>query len=211
MKSGLISSHVISVSIPLEAANSGPPHIPIVERSLLLRCCGNLAFLFIQSQDKSSHLKIIWCTLNFPKLLYWTSCSSRLGTFFSRKSLEVKKAIFFHQRNQGSICVSCETRNCSACTAGVLASSRGKGDVSWFFSICGGNLAYNINLQWEWPFKTRVCSASSGLLSSCEGTLGFSSWLGRAIGTSLEPRQHNQGPLLVATVILGFLSIFKWS
>ena len=40
---------------------------------------------------------------------------------------------------------------------------------------------------------------------------GFSSRLGRAIGTPLEVRQDTQGPIQVATVILGFLSIFKRS
>ena len=40
---------------------------------------------------------------------------------------------------------------------------------------------------------------------------GFSSRLARAIGMTLEVRQHTQCPLLVVTVILGFLSIFKWN
>ena len=35
--------------------------------------------------------------------------------------------------------------------------------------------------------------------------------LGRAIGTLLEVRRENVGPFLVATVILGFLSIYKKS
>ena len=42
-------------------------------------------------------------------------------------------------------------------------------------------------------------------------TTGFSSRLGRAIGTPLEVRQQTQCPLLVVTVILGFLSIFNWN
>ena len=41
--------------------------------------------------------------------------------------------------------------------------------------------------------------------------MGFSSRLGRAIGTPLEVRQETQGPFPVATWILGFLSIFKRS
>ena len=39
----------------------------------------------------------------------------------------------------------------------------------------------------------------------------FSSRLGRAIGMPLGVRQETQGPFLVATEILGFLSIFKTS
>ena len=54
---------------------------------------------------------------------------------------------------------------------GNRASSRDEGEVSWFFSSCGGNLGYNLKLWRGWSFKTRVCSAMSGLLSSCDGHL----------------------------------------
>ena len=54
---------------------------------------------------------------------------------------------------------------------GNRASSPGKGDVSWDFSSCGRNLGYIIELQWGWPFETPLCSAKSGLLSSCDGHL----------------------------------------
>ena len=67
-ETGLFSSHVISVSIPLEAANSGPSHIPIVEGSVLLRCRRNLEFLLNRSQGKSSNLEMIWCTWSFPRV-----------------------------------------------------------------------------------------------------------------------------------------------
>ena len=40
-------------------------------------------------------------------------------------------------------------------------------------------------------------------------TSGISSTFGRAIRKLLDVRQETRGPLLVATVILGFLSIFK--
>ena len=61
---------------------------------------------------------------------------------------------------------------------GNRASSRGKGEVSWFFSSCGGNLGYILELRRRWPFKTRVCSATSGLLSTYEGHLRnlFEAW-----------------------------------
>ena len=42
-------------------------------------------------------------------------------------------------------------------------------------------------------------------------TLGFSSRLGMAIETPLKVRQEMQGPFPFATLILGFLSIFKRS
>ena len=56
---------------------------------------------------------------------------------------------------------------------GNRASSRGEGEVSWFFSSCGGNLGYILELGRGWPFHTRVCSETSGLLTSCEGQPGI--------------------------------------
>ena len=52
---------------------------------------------------------------------------------------------------------------------GNWASSQGEGEVSWFFSNCSGILGYILEVRWGWTFKTRVCSATSGLLSSYEG------------------------------------------
>ena len=49
---------------------------------------------------------------------------------------------------------------------GNQASSRGEGEVSWFFSSCCLNLEYILEFQRAWPFKTRFCSAMSELLSS---------------------------------------------
>ena len=51
---------------------------------------------------------------------------------------------------------------------GNRASPRSDGDVSCVFSSCGRNLEYILKLQREWPFKTCVCSATSGLLSIYE-------------------------------------------
>ena len=51
------------------------------------------------------------------------------------------------------------------------ASSHGEGLVSWFFSSCDGNLGCFLDLKRGWPFKTRVWSVTSGLLSSCKGHL----------------------------------------
>ena len=56
---------------------------------------------------------------------------------------------------------------------GNRASSRGEGEVSWFFSSCGLILGYILELRRGWPFHTRVCSATSGLLPSCQGQLGI--------------------------------------
>ena len=54
---------------------------------------------------------------------------------------------------------------------GNRASSRGEGEVSWGFSSCGRKLRYILKLRQGWPFKTHVCSAMSGLLSSYGGHL----------------------------------------
>ena len=35
-------------------------------------------------------------------------------------------------------------------------SSHGEWEISWFFSICGGNLGYMLHLLWGWPLKSRV-------------------------------------------------------
>ena len=48
---------------------------------------------------------------------------------------------------------------------GNRASFYHEGEVSWFFSSCGGNLCYILELRRGWPFKTRICSMTSGLLS----------------------------------------------
>ena len=49
------------------------------------------------------------------------------------------------------------------------ASFLGQGEISWFFSSCGSNLGYILELPRGWPFKIRVCSLTSGLLSSYDG------------------------------------------
>ena len=54
---------------------------------------------------------------------------------------------------------------------GNRSSSLGMGEVLWFYSSCGGNLVYILELQWGWLFKTRICSVITGLLSSYEGHL----------------------------------------
>ena len=54
---------------------------------------------------------------------------------------------------------------------GNRASSRGAGAVSWLFSSVSGNLGYILEFWQGWPFKPRVYSVTSGLLSSCKGHL----------------------------------------
>ena len=70
---------------------------------------------------------------------------------------------------------------------------------------------YVLELQQWWPFKTRVGSATSGLLSSCEEHFSVLLEAWEAIGMPLEVKQETQGPFPVDTGILRFLSIFKMS
>ena len=49
---------------------------------------------------------------------------------------------------------------------GNQASSPGEGEVSWFIPSCCLKKQYILEFQWTWPFKTRVSSATSELLSS---------------------------------------------
>ena len=62
-----------------------------------------------------------------------------------------------------------------------------------------------------WPFKTHVCSVTSGLLSTYEGYVRNleEEWHSNMDASRGEAR--DKGTFLVATVILGFLSIFKKS
>ena len=88
---------------------------------------------------------------------------------------------------------------------GIRASSPAEGDVSWDFSSCSRNLGYILELQRGWPFKTKLCSAKSGLLSSLDGHLRNL----RTIQTLLRVRRETKHPFLAGKVTLGCLSIFK--
>ena len=56
-------------------------------------------------------------------------------------------------------------------TQGNQASALAEGEVSLFFMICSENLGYILELWLGGPFKTRICSAMSGLLSLYNGFL----------------------------------------
>ena len=83
--------------------------------------------------------------------------------------------------------------------------------MSWDFSSCDRNLGYILELQRGWQFKTPLCSAKSGLLSSYEGHLRNLTKLESIIQTLLEVRWETKRTFVVPRNILGFLSIFKKS
>ena len=78
---------------------------------------------------------------------------------------------------------------------GNQASSRGEVGVSRIFSSCCGNLWYILELRRGWLFKTRVCSVTSGLLSTYEGNLRnhHESWQGNTDVSRVD--LGDQGPL----------------
>ena len=91
------------------------------------------------------------------------------------------------------------------------ASSRGEGEVSWFFLSYSGNLEYVLELRQGWPFKTSVCSVTSGLLSNYEGHISnlFKAWNGHRDAS----RGEAGDPVSLSSFHsdMGFLSIFKRS
>ena len=64
------------------------------------------------------------------------------------------------------------------------------------------NMGDILELQQGLPFKTRVCSATSGLLSSYEGHLRNLHEALQATRTLLEVRRETKRPFLVSTVIM---------
>ena len=71
---------------------------------------------------------------------------------------------------------------------GNRVSSHGEGAISWFFSSCGDKLFYIRELRPGWTFKTRVCSLTSGLLSSYEGPFRYlpEAWQGNTDASHIE-------------------------
>ena len=79
------------------------------------------------------------------------------------------------------------------------ASPHSEGEVSWFFLSYDG----------DGPSKLVSVQRSQDFCLVARNTSRFSSKFGSAIGTPLEMSRVTNGPFPVATVILGFLTIFK--
>ena len=60
------------------------------------------------------------------------------------------------------------------------ASSPDEGEISWFFSSCGGNLGFPLELRQGCSLNTRVFSVLSGLLPNFQRNFGIllESWQG---------------------------------
>ena len=74
-------------------------------------------------------------------------------------------------------------------------SFHGMREVSWVFLSGGGKLGHILELWQGWPFKTRVCSGTSGLLSSCEGQARNLLEVGQDNMDSSRCRVEDQGSL----------------
>ena len=94
---------------------------------------------------------------------------------------------------------------------GKRASSHGEGDVSWFFSSCCGIWGIFSSYRGDRHLKLMCVQRCQDSFLVTMDTSGISTRLGRAIRTHFEVRRETEGPFLVSTLILGFLSIFKKS
>ena len=94
---------------------------------------------------------------------------------------------------------------------GNWASSLSEREVSRFFSSCGGNLGYVLELWRGEPLKTfDVQRLQDSYLVTMDTSI-IETTLGRTTRTLLQVRQGTEVNFLVGRVILGFLSIFKKS
>ena len=122
--------------------------------------------LWIQWRGNVLHLELIWGTPIYFPFLRWHQCSSLVVTVFlvilfsSFREIEVP---YVFDWEQGTLQHEMQGNRASSCS---------EGEVSWIFSSCSRHLVYILELRLGWPFKTRVCSAKSGLLFSYDRHLG---------------------------------------
>ena len=121
---------------------------------------GNRELFWSQCSWIGLNLDLIWATPRYFSFLRWHQCSSRLvrhfwGTLFT--SVKQIKALYLFDWEQG---ITLHTMHCNR------ASFISVRQVSWFFSRCGRNLVYVLELWRGYTLKIFVCSPTSGLLSS---------------------------------------------
>ena len=94
---------------------------------------------------------------------------------------------------------------------GNWASSGGEGEVSWFFSSCGRNLGIFSSYGRAGHSKFMFGQRRQDTCLVMRDTSGIYSRFGSAIRNLHKVRQETHVPFPVATVKLGFLSIFNKS
>ena len=86
---------------------------------------------------------------------------------------------------------------------------RGKSHV--FYRVFAGTWAIFLSYGWDNPSKLLFVQRCPDSCIVRKDTSGISTRLDRAIQTLFQVRQEMEDRFLVATVILGFLSVFKKS
>ena len=104
--------------------------------------------------------------------------------------------------NTESLCTQCR---------GVGPHLTAKGKSHGFSRVAARTWGIFSSYGWDGPSKHVFVQRHQHPCLVARDTLGFSSRLGRAIGTTLEVRRNTQCPFPVATGLLRFLSIFKRS
>ena len=94
---------------------------------------------------------------------------------------------------------------------GNRASSRSEGKSHGFSRVADGTWGIFSCYSGNGPSKLLFVQRRQDSCLVTRDTSGISSMLGRAIQTLVEVKKETQCPFPGATVILGFLSIFKWS
>ena len=137
----------IGFPIDLRRVSQGISGVAQRKSSHLPFMVGNGVLLWSQCRGIGHHLELIWATPNYFIFLCRHQCPSRLmrvllGTLWN--SVKQIKAPYF---------VDWEHAISLHAMQGNQASSLGEGEDSWFFSSCGRNLGYILELRQGWPFK----------------------------------------------------------
>ena len=101
----------------------------------------NAGWLWSQYRGSGLHLQLIWGTPSYFQLLRLHQSPSRLVTVFLGtlwSSIKQIKARYVFDWEYG---IALEALQ------GNTTSSRDEGEISWFFSSCGGNLGYILELR----------------------------------------------------------------
>ena len=104
--------------------------------------------------------ELIWCTQSYFTLLRGHQGPSRFLTVFLGILWSFIRQVKAHYLFDGEHGIAVHAME------GNRTSSLSEGEVLCFFSSCGGILGYIIELSHGLPFKTLVCSVTSGLRSS---------------------------------------------
>ena len=163
----LSSSSCAEIGVPifLRRVSQGISVVAHRKASHLSCMMVNGGFLWGQSRGIVHHFALIWATPSYFTFLRGYQCHSRLvrdfwGTLCSSVK-QIKDPYLFDWEQ--AVALQAEQGN--------RATSLSEGEISWFFSSCGGNLGYILELRRWYPLKTYVCSAASGHLSSYDGHL----------------------------------------